>query len=124
MDLINEIFTKAKALMREELPAGTEGILREMCAAARDELSFRLKAGIGIADIHDSFVRAAGTLALSLYMGLEPEVFESFSAGSISVKRQNRVSSGASVLALRRQAELMLMGYLEDQGFDFRAVRA
>ncbi|MEG1490886.1 MAG: hypothetical protein RRY04_01180 [Oscillospiraceae bacterium] len=123
MDIDLEIFDKAKLLMKENLDARAEKLLKEMCVMARFELEKRLKSEISLVEIRDQFVRAAGALAVSLFIGLETSEVESFSAGSVSVKKRGVVSAKASAESLRWQAELMLCGYLEDRSFDFRTVK-
>lgn len=124
MELEREVFELAKGMLgRPSAPEG-DGALEGMCAAAVDELKGRLKEGVSTESLEGSFARAAATLALSLYIEAGSlSGVESFSAGSVHVKRTGASASQTAALSLRRQAELMLMGYLVDGGFDFRAVK-
>lgn len=124
MELEREVFELAKGMLGQLSGPEGEKSLESMCAAAVDELKGRLRESVSVEDIEGSFVRAAATLALSLYIGAwSLSGVESFSAGSVSVKKKSASDSQAAALSLRRQAELMLMGYLTDSGFNFRAVR-
>ncbi len=107
------------------VPEGQEETLREMCRAAQFELLGRLRGEVTADSIQGQFIRAAATLALSLYLGLEADGgISGFTAGSVRVERQRGADLRAGAESLRRQAELMLTGYLSDGGFSFRAVRA
>lgn len=125
MDIYEEIIEKARAMVQGGVTEGQEEALREMCRAAQFELEGRLREEVSVEAIHAQFVRAAATLALSLYLGLEADRgFSGFSAGSVRVEKRTGADVRASANSLRRQAELMLTGYLSDGGFSFRAVRA
>ena len=63
---------------------------------------------------------AAGMLALSMYIAASGSgEVTAFKAGNLSVERRGGESAADS---LRRQAELLLSGYMEDQGFAFRCI--
>ena len=63
---------------------------------------------------------AAGMLALSMYIAASgSREVTAFKAGNLSVERARGESAADS---LRRQAELLLGGYLEDQGFAFQCI--
>ena len=68
-------------------------------------------------------MRAAGVLAVALFIGLEYPSADSFSAGSVTLKRRGAEATKNASQSLRNQAELMLTGYLKDGGFCFGAVR-
>ncbi len=123
MEIKQEIFEKAKLVYKEELSASEESALHEMCAAAHAELLSRLKDGVLIDTIHDEFVRAAGVLGIALFIGLDCQSLDSFSAGSVTLKKRGDEATRKAALALRSQAELMLTAYLKDGGFYFGAVR-
>ncbi|NCB73456.1 MAG: hypothetical protein EOM51_01745 [Clostridia bacterium] len=123
MDIKQEIFEKAKLVYRQELSASAEGSLNEMCAAAYAELISRLKDEVSIDTIHDDFVRAAGILSIAMFIGLDCPEVDSFSAGSVTLKKRGEIAKRNSVESLRNQAELMLAGCLKDGGFCFRAVK-
>lgn len=124
MDLDKDIFEKAKIVYREGLTSENESALYEMCCAARAELERRLRDGTEVAAIYDEFVRAAGVLAVSLFVGLDCAGAESFTAGSVTLKRGGSSSAKKAAASLRSQAELMLAGYLRDDAFRFGTVRA
>ena len=63
---------------------------------------------------------AAGMLALSMYIAVSGSgEVTAFKAGNLSVEMAGGESAAD---ALRRQAELLLSGYMEDQGFAFRCI--
>ena len=63
---------------------------------------------------------AAGMLALSMYIAASGSgEVTAFKAGNLSVETAGSESAADS---LRRQAELLLSGYLEDQGFAFMCI--
>ena len=123
MEIYAEILEKAKLLMRKELSESEEGVLYEMCLSAYSELLGRLKDGISTEDIREQFVRAAGALALSMYVGIDASQLDGYTAGGLSVRRRSARTSRDAALSLRRQAELMLTGYLKERNFNFLAVR-
>lgn len=123
MTINDEILTKAKLLLKEQISSEEETVLAEMCDMACEELMGRFKKEVLLENIHNSFVRSAATLALAMLLEAETGQVQSFSAGSVRVIRKDPAQVRASADSLRRQAELMLLGYLKDNGFGFRAVR-
>ena len=123
MEIKQEIFEIAKLVYKEELSASYESALNEMCAAAHAELLSRLKDGVTVDTIHDEFVRAAGVLAIALFIGLDCPSLDSLSAGNVTLKKRGEEATKNTALSLRNQAELMLAGYLKDGGFYFGAVQ-
>ena len=117
-----EIFDKALMFVRMELSESQKSLLREMCLCADDELTNRLKNDVSKELIKDQYIRAAGALAASLLLEGEGDKPEAVSAGHISIRRGKSSKSAADIL--RRQAELMLTGYIGDDGFAFRTVRS
>ena len=96
-------------------------VLSAMCTAAAAELEGRLRDGISAGDLGDTFVRAAGVLALGMYCAVKDvEKLKSFRAGNLSVEYAD---GEASPEGLRKLAERMLAAYLADQGFAFLGVR-
>lgn len=119
------VFELAKVLVREPMDAGELAALESMCRAAEEELSTRLREELTAEDVGDRFTLAAATLGLSLYVGAgSGGQAESFTAGSMSLRRRSAGGTAEAAELLRRQAELMLAGSLIDGGFEFRAVRA
>lgn len=94
--------------------------METLCRAAAAQLLARLKKGVDREEIRSQFVMAAGMLALSMYIAASGagEV-TAFKAGNLSVERGGGESAAD---ALRRQAELLLGGYIEDQGFAFECI--
>ena len=123
MNINDEIYDKAAGMLKDNISGTEENRLRECCSAARFELTERLKEELTVEDIHEQFVRGAGVLGLSMFLELSLDSVDSVSAGRVSVKKRGSGSAAASAKALRRQAELMLLGYIEKNDFDFRAVR-
>ena len=123
MEIKQEIFEKAKIVYKEELSTSEASALNEMCAAAYSQLLSRLKDGISVDTIHDEFIRAAGMLGIALFIGLDCPPFDSFSAGNLTLKKRGDASAKDTAASLQNQAELMLAGYLRDDGFYFGTVR-
>ena len=124
MDTDKDILAKAKTVYRETLSTAEESTLYEMGLAAHAELERRLRDGVSVESIYDEFVRAAGVLAASMFVSLDCAGADSFTAGSVTLKRGGASSARKAAASLRSQAELMLAGYLRDGAFCFGAVRA
>lgn len=124
LDTDKDILTKAKTVYRDELTTAGESALYEMCLAAHSELERRLRDGVSVESIYDEFVRAAGVLAAAMFISLDCTGAESFTAGSVTLKRGGPSAAKKASASLRSQAELMLAGYLRDGAFCFGAVRA
>ena len=112
-----EIVGFAKELGGGEIP---ETVLETLCKAASAQLLARLKEDVDRDAIRSQFVMAAGMLALSMYIAASGagEV-TAFKAGNLSVEMAGGESKAD---ALRRQAELLLGGYIADQGFAFQCI--
>ena len=123
LDTNKDILDKAKTVYRETLSTAEESTLYEMGLAAHAELERRLRDGVSVESIYDEFVRAAGVLAVALFVGLDCAGAESFTAGSVTLKRGGTSSARRAAASLRSQAELMLAGYLRDGAFCFGTVR-
>ena len=117
---------KARAIMLSgrEFSAEADSMLTAICEAAAAELESKLRKGVSSETLGETFVTAAGILALAMCMELESgteDEISAFRAGEISVNlRQNGVK--ASAASLRRAAEGMLSAYLESGGFSFMGV--
>ena len=95
-------------------------VLTAMCAAAAAELEGRLREGVDPGTLGETFVRAAGVLALGMYCAVkDAERLKSFRAGNLSVEYAD---GEASPEGLRKIAEQMLSAYLADRGFGFLGV--
>lgn len=98
-----------------------ETVLSAMCDAAAAEIEARLKEGITLGDLGNTYVTAAGVLALSMYCAVgDPEQLRSFRAGDVSAEY---CDGAANAENLRSAAERMLAGSLRDRGFGFRGVQ-
>jgi len=108
--------------MGESLDAAKKARLNALCSAAAGEVTARLREGVTPESAGESFITAAGMLALAMYMELgdAAEDFSSFRAGNVSVTRRR---SAASAARLRQQAEELLREYISDSGFSFMGVR-
>lgn len=115
-----EIFEFASGLCTAELP---ETVMPALCAAAEGELSRRLRGGVDIEEIRETFVAAAGMLALSMFMSAGGRgAVTSFKAGNLAVSCAGG-GEAASADRLRALAETMLSAYLRDEDFGFMGVR-
>lgn len=123
-DICREILCKAELCAGAQLSEGSQELLLEMCAAAHAELLSRLKEGTRLEEIRERYVMAAGILAVSMLVGLEPTRVSGFTAGSVSMKQRSEKEIRDSAGALRAQAETMLWDCLKQSGFSFRTVRA
>ena len=96
-------------------------VLSAMCTAAAAELEGRLRAGVRAEELGDTFIHAAGVLALSMYCIVkDTEKLKGFRAGNLSVEYAD---GEASPEELRKLAEQMLSAYLTDRGFAFLGVK-
>ena len=96
-------------------------VLDAMCAAAAGELAGRLRDGISPEALGETFVRAAGVLALGMYCAVKDgNRLKSFRAGNLSAEYADGEASPES---LRMLAEQMLSAYLADRSFGFMGVR-
>lgn len=123
MTIDEDILAKARSMLRDVPSQAEENRLAECCAAAKFELEERLKEGIALESIRTHFVRAAGVLGLSMFVEMSMDNESAVSAGRVSVKKRGSGSTLAAARSLRRQAELMMAGFIEKNDFDFRAVR-
>jgi hypothetical protein len=117
-----DIEQRAETLIGESLDAAKKARLNALCSAAAGEVTARLREGVTPESAGESFITAAGMLALAMYMELgdAAEDFSSFRAGNVSVTRRR---SAASAARLRQQAEELLREYISDSGFSFMGVR-
>lgn len=118
-----DIMAKAVQLMGGELNEASERVLLTLCDAAANELERKLKNNVSREELGETFVTAAGMLAIALCMELENSGGEisSFRAGNISASlREGGVN--ASAASLRKAAESMLSAYLDAGGFGFVGV--
>ena len=121
----NDIKRKAMTMLGDSLRSGGEDVLGAVCEAAAMELKAKLRSGVSAESMGETFVTAAGILAIALYMELNDASaggIDSFSAGNLSVKLGENGGIKASAASLRQTAENMLSAYLRDSGFCFLGV--
>ena len=123
-DICQEILAKAKLCLGAELGTVSEDLLYEMCLAAHGELFGRLRDDVSVEEIRGQYALAAGVLAVSLFVGLEQSKVAGYTAGNVTVRHRSEKEARDNARALRAQAETLLLGYLKEREFDFRAVRA
>lgn len=123
MDIYQEIFAQAKKFNREELSPEEQDALFEMGKPAYIELCSRLKPEFTPESIMTTLITACALLALSFYVSLNLENIEELSAGYIRAKRRTPEATRELADSLRRQAELIMTGQLQDRSFSFRTVR-
>ena len=123
-DICQEILTMAKSVLGSELSAVSEELLLQMCESAHFEFFSRLREDVSVEEIHDQYVRAAGIMAVSFFLGLEPACLASYTAGNVTVRHKSEKEKQESIHSLRAQAEMLLLGYLKEREFCFRGVRA
>lgn len=100
--------------------ADEEPVLMALCAVAEQELTGRLREGIGPEDCPEAFALAGAWLALAgLEISREATRPESFTAGDVTIR-----TGGAAEKAtlLREQAERILSGWTKDNHFLFFGV--
>ncbi len=123
--MTEEIFTQAQAMYREQLNERENSVLQQLCRCAEEKLASRLREGTALEEIGAIFVTAAGMLALSLFLQVRSGTQEesSMKLGDVSIQRRGAGAGHSSAAQLRRQAELLLHPWLEDQGFAFCGVQ-
>lgn len=119
-----DIRNRASQLMGVSLDTAQAAAMGAICAAAAGELERRLRDGVSAGELGETFVTAAGLLAISMYIEVygAGEDFSSFRAGNISVSKKAG-GSAESADSLRKKAEALLGEYLTDGGFAFMGVR-
>ena len=97
-------------------------LLETLCRAAERSWTARLREGIALTDCGEAFLCAAAfTAAADHLAGLRAERVDSFTAGEISIKKQNGGEREAQ--AMRRIAERLMAPYAAEDGFVFKGVR-
>lgn len=122
---INDIKEKAKSLLGNSLRNGGEEVLEAVCEIAAAEIKSKLRSGVSEESIGETYVTAAGILAIALYMELSDSSeggINSFSAGNVSVSLSGAEGIKASASSLRKTAESMLSAYIKCSDFCFLGV--
>lgn len=124
-DWKEKVYQKAELMLNRTLTEKERLMLLEMCDCAGEELEGRLRAGVDPDDIESTFVKAAGILALSLYIQLweGDQGVSNLKLGDVSLQRRSAGEARVSASSLRQCAEGMLGAWLEDRGFAFYGVR-
>lgn len=117
--MLTEMTFAQALLLAGELDQRQTQLLQVLCGAACSCLAARLREGITPEDCKADFVAAASLFALAaLTEAGRADDLEEFRAGDLTVRRSN---ADTSARCLHRQAELIIMPYLQD-GFVFRGV--
>lgn len=121
--MTEEILALAKALGHVEKEQ--EDVLRELCVLAQEELKRRLRKDIEVEDCESAFRLGAAWLALAglcAAKAAEDDV-ESFTAGSVTIRRGGGKLPLERSAGLRAQAEQVMGPYMEDACFQFMGVQ-
>lgn len=122
MSVVEEILELAKALGKVG-ERDTE-TLKVLCRLALEELTGRLKEGVGAEECAPALALAAAWMALAdLCVGECVDGVESFTAGGLTIRRGEKTTPIERCAALRKRAELVLSPYLKDEQFSFLGVR-
>ena len=118
MMLTEAVFAQA-VLLAGQLDQRQTQLLQVLCQASCSSLTARLRDGITPEDCKADFVAAASLFALAaLQEAGKGDALEEFRAGDLTLRRSNTDTSSK---CLHRQAELIIMPYLQDS-FVFRGV--
>ena len=120
MTLSEQVYAQA-LLLAGDLDERQSQLLQLLCAAATSSLESRLRDGITAEDCKADFIAAASLYALASLNGVEETVqVEEFQAGDLTV-RQSKSGRDAASNCLQRQADMMILPYLNDR-FSFLGV--
>lgn len=120
--MTEEIFELAKVL--GHVSTEREEALRRLCTAAEEELRGRMREGIAPEDCEAAFCMGGAWIALAgLCAGAGAERVEEFSTGGLTIRQGGGAEFLERGAGLRKQAELVMAPYLDDQGFSFAGVR-
>ena len=120
MMLSDQVYAQA-LLLAGDLEQRQSQLLQVLCNAATSSLASRLREGITPEDCKADFIAAASLYALASLNGVEENVqVEEFQAGDLTI-RQSGTSRDAASNCLQRQAEMMILPYLQDR-FSFMGV--
>ena len=108
-----EIYTAAAKYVGE-----SEG-LRNLCAAAEENLRAKLREGAKESEYKNAFIEAAALLAISMAANIESAACAEYSAGSVTVKPAVSASAAAT---LKERAEELMAPFTDGDGFAFAGV--
>ena len=118
MMLTDQVFAQA-VLLAGELNERQTRLLQVLCRGACSNLAARLREGITPEDCRADFVAAASLYALAaLNEAGQEDTLEEFRAGDLTIRRN---TADTPSKCLHRQAELIIMPFLQD-AFAFRGV--
>ena len=118
---MEEIVMVAQSLAEREFRAGELAALSVLCEEARRQWEARLREEVQVEDCRGIFTLACAWTALAaLEETAEAGLPRSFTAGELRVDRGSDSAAGAR--SLRRQAELLMAPYVEDERFAFLEV--
>ncbi len=120
--MVEEVWSLAVTLGK--VAESDQEALRSLCQVVLDGLLARLKPGIRAEDCSSALILGAAWTALGQFcMGECSEAVESFTAGSLTIRRSESMSPSQRCDALTAQAEKLMAPYLSDLGFSFMGVR-
>lgn len=120
--MVEEVWSLAVTLGK--VAESDQETLRSLCDVVVQSMLARLKSGIRVEDCSSALVLGGAWLALGqLCMSECSEAVESFTAGSLTIRRSESMSPSQRCGALTAQAERLLAPYLSDKGFCFLGVR-
>ena len=111
-----EIYSVAK-----EIYGSPSDNLRAVCGAVETMLLGRLRQGVDLNAIRDTFITAAGVIAAETFTGMQGagSGVSSYTAGNVTVRRYGNGQSRS----MTKYAESLLAPYLSDDGFFFTGVQ-
>ncbi len=118
---VNEQVYAQALLLAGDLEQRQCQLLQVLCRAATSSLEDRLRDGITLEDCKADFIAAASLYALAALGSVDETArVEEFQAGDLTV-RQSRSGRDAASNCLRRQADMMILPYINDR-FTFQGV--
>ena len=117
---VQEILSAASTILGHD-----DERLQEFCTVAEQEALSRLRKDVVPEDCGDVFITAAALLAVSLYQAIVScnAAGVSYRAGEVSVTEVGADNYLSVSQSLRKQAEALLMPYVEDDSFSFVGVQ-
>lgn len=120
-----EIVDVAAAFAGRTLTDGEGEVLSILCGGALDQWRSRLREGVTEEACRELLVVASAWTALAAMTGAREAgqpTPSSFTAGDLSVTAGGAVDGNACAESLRRQAELVMLPYIQDGAFAFLEV--
>jgi len=124
MAMTDDILTVAKCFSDRAWTQAEEEVMTVLCQAARDRWAEKLREELDPEDCRGPFVTACAWSALAaMQSGLEAGTefpVSAFTAGDLTVKREQTGSAAAK--SLEAQAQALMEPYVRDGGFAFLEV--